>query len=644
MKDKIQTKLKEHKYSIITVVTALGILVFMWFFALKDTYMPIQHLSSISDGSFTVKTGSVRRIDIKSADGYDISASDLLIQISDGNGNVIHKIEGSGFDFDTVDNKYRTIFDSTPETGIEVPEGIYHISAGLGPNVKEMCIFRVYEYRGSMSGLYLLISISVLLCVIATILVINRKNMSIHRAFIILAVTFGILVNTVFPPLAVPDEASHFKEAYENSSTSYDKLPFKKIPVGGPNYRLWVRATDYDSIYYLHDISSIAGWYEKLWDKPDLSYVLLDYDSTVTAGSTYIYMPAAIGILLARGLRLNGRWLLYLGRFAAFAACLLLVYWAIRLMPKRKLFMLSVALLPQSMFLFMSYSYDGINLALCMFIAAFIMFLTQEEHRIRPWEIIILVASMLVMIPVKMAYIPYILLVLLLISKDCISTITKDRRKPITGIVLLVVFIGIASVLAVTKLPNIANMIGYSGSDGAEMLPESRVSISYAMSNIPDTVKRYFNTFWYESQNYIVQMLGSVPGGLKEGTRSYRMPIFSVLLMIAVFAVALTEEGTGYGRVRKVIVWIAGIGCIFAVYTGLLFGDTKIMDTTIKGIQGRYFLPVLALAPLALKNRFMSVEEDTRRRIVIAGTSLAYILFYFCAYYYYAIHYFWGNE
>ncbi len=643
MPEKAKGIVKEYGKCLIAIALVAAALVFVWFYVLKGTYMPIQHVSSISDGRFKVSAGCVRSIYIKSADGFEKNIDGVNVYIKDASGKEVWKSDKALAGIS--DQEYLQIFDSDPETGINLSNGTYFIGTDQDEGKTKPYVFKLYENRGSFAKIYAAIALEILLIVIIFMFIYVRKDMGAHKVFLILAIAFGIFINTIFPPLSVPDEASHFKEAYENSSVFLYGFMKEKIQVGNENYRLMVRATDYDSIFYLHDISSIAGWYEGLTDKAELIRVPLDYDSSVTADSIYSYLPASLGITVARGLRLNGRWLLYLGRMTAFAACIFLIYMAIKRMPKNKYLMMTIALLPQSMFSFASYSYDGINLALCIFAVGYVMYLYSEKPKKMILRIAVLLAAIIFMIPIKMAYLPFILLPLLLIDADMVKAFFKDKKKTLIGIAAVLVILVIAVIGIISIKDTVFGMIGYGSLPDEGLTPESRITVSYVMGHFYDITQRYYETLRFGSPNYLVQMLGSVPGKLSDGTHSYVMSIFLVIWsLFTMFVCCIGDDDLIIGGVRKTIVFITGISCILLVYTGLLLGETLIMNWRIMGIQGRYFLPVLALSPMIFMIRSFKISEKTRKNLILIGNLGVFVLYYFGAFIYYATHYFWGVD
>ncbi len=650
MKHKIIDFLKKYRYGIITILVVCLVLAFFWGYIIKDTYMPVQHISSVTDGGFNVTTGEIRTISIKTADGYERDMNGITVSIKDTNGNEVwsggaDKIDvseeeapektGSNADYDLI-------FESEAGGGISLPTGRYFIGTDQDTGDFKSFIFNIHEYRSSYGKLYLIISVEIMLIsLLVIILIYNREKVGLHKTFLLLAIAFGILVNTIFPPLSVPDEKVHFREAYEASSSLYNKLNFNHLPTMDFNGKIFVRATDYDSIMYLHDMASVAGWYEGIWDKADYRYVPVDFDSTVTTRTVYVYVPASVGIIIARGLRLNGRWMLYMGRFTSFALCLLILYLSVKLLPRKKELMTLIALMPQCIYLFMSYSYDGLNLALCFLIVSLIFNLCENTDGKRIVKLIVLCLTLLLMIPIKMAYFPYVLLLLLIINPDRCRKLLSDKKARIVILLAGAAAVAVLIPIVISGWDNIAGMIGFSSTGQFETSPESRISLGYVLSDIPSTIKRYYNTVWYNSGNYLSQMVGAVSGGLRDGIHTYRMPAILLIFETVVVLLSATEnDNRSIGWLRKLIVWITGILCILMIYTGLLLGDTKVVDWRITGVQGRYFLPVLFLLPMGVDITAIKIDEDKKNIISIAGCAITFLLFFFLAFYYYATNYF----
>ncbi len=116
------------------------------------------------------------------------------------------------------------------------------------------------------------------------------------------------------------------------------------------------------------------------------------------------YVPQALGLIAAQVLGLGGLGLLYMGRlfnllFFTAIGCL-----TIRRLPFGKEVFFGVALLPMTLHLAASFSYDVMLIALCSWFTAVCLDLAYRAGRVRWQDVLLLAVIMGVMGPCKMVY------------------------------------------------------------------------------------------------------------------------------------------------------------------------------------------------------------------------------------------------
>ena len=127
------------------------------------------------------------------------------------------------------------------------------------------------------------------------------------------------------------------------------------------------------------DASSLENWPLNVpQSKPELDKVrdtLNEYaDNGVTAvvdGDTsgiYTpgYLPHAVGIKLARALGMSYTWVYMAGRIGGLVFYCIMMFLAIRFTPVGKRIMLLISLMPEVLFLAVTYTYDSVVLACVM--------------------------------------------------------------------------------------------------------------------------------------------------------------------------------------------------------------------------------------------------------------------------------------
>lgn len=147
-------------------------------------------------------------------------------------------------------------------------------------------------------------------------------------------------------------------------------------------------------------------------------------------------------------------------------------------------------------------------------------------------------------------------------------------------------------------------------------------SAGYICRNLPATIKLLLRSVSAEGADWLQGLLGTALGELivYPIQASWLLGVGLVLVLLA-SALPRTEEPALPGRVR------AGGWVIVALVVGLTFfaalSWTPINYTTIFGVQGRYWLPVLPLALILLgSTRTFAVRRSIARPVVMATVCL----------------------
>ena len=485
---------KDVKLFVGTVLTVISILMIFWNVKLEDLSMPIQHKIGIDKSSVNLCLGKIREIRLKGSVDNEIIDTEISIY-KDGEQIWANKYLNCRFE-----NNICILESFAKESPLIIPEQGCEVEYVI--NGKETTNIELYfiEYSGSFQKIYLGLCLLIISAVIIVLFLGNKINIPLEVIYLCLAITLGALYNFVLPPLSVPDEQAHFLESYKLSS----------MILGSEIYddtgKQLIRVTDNDAMEYLHNIASIAGWYNSFEIKNEGVNEMVSsvYGSTVATKAPHAYLVSAIVISIARVIGLSGNILLILGRLGNLLLFSVIVAYAIKLMPYGKEFFFLVGVLPETIYLFTSYSYDGLNLALCMLIIAYFLYLYHRVNKIGIKEILILTILIIFMIPIKVVYIVYGCLVFLLPREKV--QISKQQML----MILLVVVIGIG-------MYTIASLDGIVGTIGKIESVESshnttRITVGYILNNLGTTIEMYVNTILQETSRYIADSVGTVVG------------------------------------------------------------------------------------------------------------------------------------
>ena len=396
--------------------------------------------------------------------------------------------------------------------------GLYGAIAALdaAAHFKDNLLFVLYE---------LLFPASVITALFAALLW-SRKSNRMYRAYAFSAMVLGVLYLAVMPGLSAPDELSHYSTAYRISSTMLFEDPLIR-PAG----LTAVRASDYP----LEDMNGV-----KTPEIPDDTEEIPEVLGNPVKQTTYravkdwekryafstkpvaspipdvkttpvFYLPQAIGFSIARVLGLGAVGLLFLGKFLNLCCYVALTALAVRTTPIGKSWFAAAGLLPMSLHLAASLSYDAGLIGTVFLFTALVFKLAYGTEEIRARELIALCALAALFGPCKLVYAPVILLALLIPAR-----VFGGFGKKLLCILILLLSL-VAAVLAVN-----ANVLeAYFFPAAAEQAGNVSVDMSHAGFTAAElfshpffTLRMLVNSFSARLLNWGAEMIGMKLGNL----------------------------------------------------------------------------------------------------------------------------------
>ena len=144
-------------------------------------------------------------------------------------------------------------------------------------------------------------------------------------------------------------------------------------------------------------------------------------------------------------------------------------------------------------------------------------------------------------------------------------------------------------------------------------------SAGYICRNLPNTAKLLLRSFSAQGAQWVQGVLGTALGEPIVYTvdASWVLGVGSILALLAA-ALPQAGETVPLGRRTKAGVW-GIVLCVITLSFVTALNWTPINYTTIFGLQGRYWLPVLPLVlALVHHNRTFAVQKPAERKAVFA--------------------------
>ncbi len=432
---------------------------------------------------------------------------------------------------------------------------------------------------GKVGIAFLLIGM-VVLC--AGSFLVQKTEVPLHLLYLFLALSFGGTFLFTEPVFSVPDETSHFANAYAMSNVyTFD------LHNGGLETR---RMTDWHPPYsQVHvDREGFATYFASFGGQQDLTEVPW-FDETRTNTSPILYAVCALGITLGRILGLPFGWLAVLGQAFNLVFFVLVTAYGVYLLPYGKRLLCAIGLLPIVLQQAASYSYDVEILAAAILVTAISFhYVYATEKKPNYLDLVLFLLSAIVLYLAKgHLYLPMLLLPPVLFIKR--GWIAKEKRR--------YWILGFVGVLAVFVLWFFA----FGGADAfvaklfytpyITRLDAPGHSIWHYLIHFPDTFGMILRTVWTHGRDYVFQMMGGAFG-------SFQIFIYTPIVY-AIFGWLLICSIRREDEVIKITLWRRILVALLLLFTdslaliAMMLYETGQNDLIIEGFQGRYMLPTL---------------------------------------------------
>lgn len=412
----------------------------------------------------------------------------------------------------------------------------------------------------------------------------RKKGKPIEKQFLFLAIVLGSLFVILLPPGQSPDEITHFRRIYGISDGVL--IPTKEVnSVGAIGSSL---PSNTDAINELQTLKH--GVYTVVVDELDEKNGELK-DQAYTSAALYnpiCYIPQVLAALVGKLFGMSIMGMAYLMSIFNFILWAVLIYYAIKVIPKFKSIVAFIALLPITLQEATSISPDAITIGLSVFMVAYILYLAYGKvSKLEKKHYVILALCALVIGFCKIVYLPLILL-MIVIPKE--KFITTKRKWVFLGILFGVV----AIINLIWLMVSSRYLVEYrDGVDsGAQLMGIIKNPLRYIVVML--------STVNVAGQEWVGNILG-----VTFGSFTFNLPqlLFLIAFTFAILLFAQRDEALKLGKYDK---WcFIGVFVIIFVLilTSLYLQWTPQGASVVEGIQGRYFLPILLLLPVMLCRR-----------------------------------------
>lgn len=351
----------------------------------------------------------------------------------------------------------------------------------------------------------------------------------------------------------------------------------------------------------------------------DFSWADIGSQSRFVRSETRVYYPMAIGFWIGRTLNMGFADTVALAKLGNLLFYILVVFFAIRLAGKNKNLVALIALLPNNVFLASALTYDAVLTSFLLLGMVLVINELLEPERKLTWQnALAILISFAIGCQSKPIYIVMVLLMLFYGKNKFYSRWQEVVCK--------------TAILVVAGLM-IYNIFFPTPTAGSDYHLVSNFSYAGDKRNLGTSVTGQISYIFGNPGTYTLLLLSSMAGMLGDylfgGSDFFQYGYLGTAPTIATYIVLLLalwlalvsakgEKRRGIGWKNIVLMLIMILGTSAIVWTSMYASYTTVGADEIRGVQGRYFIPMfLPFAVCFLNGRWESrLQQHNRSRIM----------------------------
>lgn len=457
------------------------------------------------------------------------------------------------------------------------------------------------------------------------------EKKSVQKKYMVLALIFGMLFVFLTPPLQSPDEDSHLKKAYVMAEGQF--VP--DVLDGHEGFYLSKAISDY--IVYMQKMMGDTDrkiTYTELVssEKMPTEYEDEEFIDFSTLKTNVVgHIVPAVGIVIGKIVSiLAGRepsivFLLYFARMANLFMYILVVGVSISITPILKKTFCMLGLMPMALYIGSSVSYDALLICLAfLFAALWIRLMFDGKCIFNLRHAVAFGVIGFVFFVLKIVYMPMFILLLFIPREKFETTFLKNLKISNKVIWITFAIIVALGLVGATKIPFLFRDTVESGMD-----PLVKKQIMFAIENPVECLKIILQSIKSERDYYISSMIGIF--GLVD-TQLFSVFIYTylgVFILTGISDISITKRTIKVYQSITILgtILISVLGIFMAMYllwTPLMPGY-GVGATSVNGVQGRYFIPLLPLLFLVFSNNSLCKNVHLKK---ICELVLEYSLYF----------------
>ena len=450
------------------------------------------------------------------------------------------------------------------------------VSEGDGLGVKEwnngeLCIRFLYTHIPRKAILLFLAGMTV--CVLGCSICLARLKWRLEIKVCVLAMLIGVFYLLLIPYSESPDDMFHFRRIFEISQGG---LLSKAVPgqtgAGGNLLPGNLNANLKEGSGYAEVLKNIGARVER-------NNIGWSSFSNTALYAPIAYIPQATGAWLARLFTDKVLLIVTISRFFAMIASTVMTTLAIYFMPFKKYIILLVAFIPVFMQEAVSLGTDSfVNAFLSLYIS-YILYLLYE-NKVIGWKRCLIISVMSICVALcKVVYLPLCFLLLLLPEAGYKTKRARWHHLLITWLLAAGGYLGWTFLTS-----------GFI--DGFAGIGNAREQVVFILSHPIGYLEIIYRTICDQGLDLLLGAMGGKLGYVGEIEVNYLLCVGNLILLSLMSCCSFAEEKIPCKKV-KVVLGIVVLFVTVLTFTGLYVQFTAVKAEKIRGLQGRYFIPLL---------------------------------------------------
>lgn len=445
-------------------------------------------------------------------------------------------------------------------------------------------------------------TIITLVTLIGCFIIFKNKNIKVEKLYLFVMVIVCLSFLITMPTFKNHDEYYHWLKAYEVSN-GHLKTPI----VDG------VQGSQMPSA--VSEIFPTSTWTNMSYsDVRDNLSIKVNYDEhgllnpeTAAVYSFVQYIPQSTGIALSRLFTDRVYLFTYAGRIFNLLVSVLLCYLAIKIIPFGKGVLFVLSAIPTTVEAFTSLSPDALTISLSFLYLAYIFRLSFDKERVYKIKDFILLLLMSVILALcKIVYLPLVGLILLIPSDRF-----KGKKIKYKTINFLIIFI-IAAFANLTWLLCASKYLS-DFRDG-----DSAIQVLLAIKNPIHFIQMVLYSMNIYGSKYVLSLFGN-DIGWGELVKLYCAVPYTFILLSFFALFGDKKLKNKFNFFQYIVCFLVSVAIIGLIFASLYVQWTTVGSTSILGVQGRYFLPILPIIMFIIGSFIkiqISYNEETILKIV----------------------------